>query len=147
MLTIPIAGAFYGFKVIMIPHNLGSEVLSDYLEKVEAQILIAEAGSLDLGIVTNENKRLSHVLYVARHGNKHMGWDQLPDGVRTDLNLSVWSDLVEETRNISELDVPEWDTKSPSSALTMLNPLSKENAPEFVDYQPEVSKCFFELDT
>lgn len=137
-----IAGAFYGFKVIMIPHNLESDILFGHLEKAQAQVLIAEAGSLDLGAVVNENKRLSHVIYVAKAGNKHMAWDELPPGVRTDLSLSVWSDLVEEMRNISGLDVSQWDPKTPSPALTMLEPsVSAAKQAEFVEYQPEVS-CF-----
>ena len=138
-----IAGAFYGFKVILIPHNLGSEVLSTYLKKTEAEILIAVAGALDLDVVANQNKRVSHVIYVAQLGSRHMVWDQLPPGVRDDLKLTTWSGLVEERRNIAGLDVPEWDPKSPSPPLTMLNPLSPENAPEFVDYQPEVGSFFF----
>lgn len=128
------AGAFYGFKAVIIPHHLDSEILAGHLHKAEAEVLIAEAGALDLTKVANDNKYLSQVIWVAKYGSRHMAWNQLPPGVRTDLKVAVWHELVEEGRDLGGLDVPDWDPKSPSPPLTTLCPSSSE----FIDYEPEV---------
>lgn len=136
LLVAIFAGAFYGFKVALIPHNLASEVLSAHLRKAQADILIAEAGALDLSIIANDSKELSHVIWVAKDGSRHMAWNQLPPGVRADLKVAVWHELVEEKRDLGGLEVPSWDPKTPSSPLSTLQPSSGDTS-EFIDYQPE----------
>ena len=123
--------------MVLIPHNLNPEVLSRHLQKVKTDVLIAEAGALDLSIVANDNKQLSQVIWVAKYGSRHMAWGQLPPGVRTDLKVAVWHELVEEERHLSSLEVPNWDPKSPTPSLSALQHLSKDTS-EFIEYQPEV---------
>ncbi|KAL3481814.1 hypothetical protein BJX99DRAFT_243481 [Aspergillus californicus] len=125
------AGAFYGFKVVIIPHNLGAEELSGLLKKAQADSLIAEAGALDLTLVAGNNKQLSHVIWVAKLGSRHMDWNDVPKGVKGHLDVAVWHELVDERKDLAGLDVPEWDPSSPSPSLTTLW------SGEFIEYGPE----------
>lgn len=106
--------------------------------------MIAEAGALDLTIIADDNKQLSYVIWVAKYGSRHMAWDQLPPGVRTDLKVAVWHELVEEKRNLTGFDVPDYDPKTPSASLATLSPSSSDKSTEFVEYTPEVS-CFLNV--
>ncbi|KAL4753779.1 hypothetical protein BDW72DRAFT_13247 [Aspergillus terricola var. indicus] len=125
------AGAFYGFKVVIIPHNLPAEQLSALLRQAHADSLIAEAGALDLTLVAKDNKQLSHVIWVAKMGSRHMDWNDVPKEVEDHLNVAVWHELVDEKKELTGLDIPEWDPSSKTPTLSTLW------SGEFVEYGPE----------
>ncbi|KAL4740049.1 hypothetical protein BDV11DRAFT_106529 [Aspergillus similis] len=125
------AGAFYGFKVVIIPHNLPAEQLSGLLRKAQADSLIAEAGALDLTLVAKDNKQLSHVIWVAKMGSRHMDWNDVPKEVEDHLDVAVWHELVDEKKELAGLEVPEWDPSSKTPTLSTLW------SGEFVEYGPE----------
>ena len=132
-----LAGAFYSFKTILIPHNLPPETLAAHLKSTHAEALIAEAGSLDLSIVTQVNEQLSSVVWVAKYGNRHMDWHGVPAGVKGDLAVHVWHELVEEHKDLAGLEVPEYDPTTPTPAIKTVWPSSSQ-AGEFIDFKPEV---------
>jgi hypothetical protein len=127
-----LAGAFYGFKVVLVPHNLDTEELSALLQKVQADSLIAEAGAVDLALVAKKNDQLSHFLWVAKLGSRHMDWNDVPKELQGRLNVAVWHELVDEKKDLAGLEVPEWDPTSPTPTLTTLW------SGEFIEYKPEV---------
>ena len=138
---IELAGAFYGFKVVVVHHSLEPETLSANLQKVQAEALIAEAGALDLSVVSKNNRQLSQVIWVAKLGSRHMDWNEVPENVQGSLSVAVWHELVEEKKDIAGFEVPTWDPKTPSPGVTTTWP-SSSSAGEFIDFQPEVS-CYF----
>lgn len=121
-----------------MPHNLPPETLSAHLQKANADALIAEAGSLDLSLVTKGNKQLSIVVWVAKYGNRHMDWNEVPEDVKGSLKVAVWHELIEEGKDLSGLDVPAYDPKIPTPAVNTVWPSSSESG-EFIDFKPEVS--------
>ncbi|KAL4978003.1 hypothetical protein BDW66DRAFT_165363 [Aspergillus desertorum] len=125
------AGAFYGFKAVIIPHNLPVEQLSGLLQKAQADSLIAEAGALDLNRVAKDNKQLSHVIWVAKMGSRHMDWNDVPKQVEEHLDVAVWHELVDEKKELAGLEVPEWDPSSKTPTVSTLW------SGEFVEYGPE----------
>ncbi|PLB45967.1 hypothetical protein P170DRAFT_439666 [Aspergillus steynii IBT 23096] len=136
LLAAIFAGAFYGFKTIIVPHNLDPESLSALLQKSQAEALIAEAGALDLSYVANSNRQLHHVIWVAKLGSRHMDWNDVPEDVKGNLEVAVWHELVEEKKDLAGLEVPSWDPSSPTPSLTTIWP-SASGPGDFVEYQPE----------
>ncbi|KAE8352756.1 hypothetical protein BDV28DRAFT_120453 [Aspergillus coremiiformis] len=136
LLATIFAGAFFGFKTIIIPHNLDPKDLSNLLQKAEADVLIAEAGALDLSLVASSNKHLSQVIWVAKLGSRHMDWNDVPGDVKGTLEVAVWHELVEEKKDLAGLDVPSWEPNTPTPSLTTVWPSATQVA-EFVEYQPE----------
>ncbi|KKK26706.1 hypothetical protein ARAM_001458 [Aspergillus rambellii] len=136
LLTSIFVGAFYGFKIIIIPHNLDPKELSALLQKSEADALIAEAGALDLALVAKDNNQLSQVVWVAKLGSRHMDWNDVPKEVEGRLQVAVWHELVEEKKDLSGLEVPEWDPSSPTPSLTTVWPSSSHTG-EFIEYGPK----------
>lgn len=108
------------------------------MQSVKADVLIAEAGSLDLSHVTDGNKQLTEVLWVAKYGNRHMDWHEVPENVKGKLNVEVWHELVEEGKDLASMDVPEYDPKTPAPAINTVWPSSSKSG-EFIDFQQEVS--------
>ncbi|PYH88986.1 hypothetical protein BO71DRAFT_403419 [Aspergillus ellipticus CBS 707.79] len=135
LLAAIFAGAFYGIKTILIPHNLDAEALSALLKTSGAEALIGEAGALDLSLVAKGNEQLSQVIWVAKLGSRHMDWNDVPDDVKGTLEVRVWHELVEEKKDLAGLEVPSWDPSSPTSSVTTVWS-SKSSAGEFVEYQP-----------
>ncbi|OJJ41735.1 hypothetical protein ASPWEDRAFT_179439 [Aspergillus wentii DTO 134E9] len=130
------AGAFYGFKIILVPHNLQSETLSAHLQKAKADALIAEAGALDLSAVAKGNEQLTQVIWVAKLGSRHMDWNDIPGDLKGSLEVAVWHELVEEKKDLAGLEVPSWDPSSPSPSVTTVWPSSSQEG-DFIEYGPE----------
>jgi hypothetical protein len=99
--------------------------------------LIAEAGSLDLSLVTKDNSQLSLVLWVAKYGNRHMDWNEAPDNVKGSLKVRVWHELVEEFKDLASYEVPEYDPKTETPAVNTVWPSSSQSG-QFIDFKPEV---------
>lgn len=112
--------------------------MSSYLQNAKADALIAEAGSLDLSLVAKANKQLSVVIWVAKEGNRHMDWHGIPKDVQGTLDVAVWHELVEEGKDLTGFDVPEYDPTTPAPAINTIWP-SKSQSGEFIDFKQEVS--------
>ncbi|KAJ5317697.1 hypothetical protein PENANT_c004G07535 [Penicillium antarcticum] len=136
LLAAIFAGAFYGFKVVIVPHNLPAETLSAHLQQAKADVLIAEAGSIDLSVISKDNKQLSLALWVAKYGNRHMDWNEVPEDVKDSLSVAVWHDLVEEHKDIAGFDVPEYDPKTTTPSVSTVWPSSSQSG-QFIEFQPE----------
>lgn len=89
-----VAGAFYGFKTVIIPHNLPSETLTSYLREAGADLLVAEAGAVDISVQCREDAKLQNVIWVPRDGGEHIDWSEHPDGLDVKVSVSDWRQLV-----------------------------------------------------
>jgi hypothetical protein len=128
-------GAFYNFQVVIIPHNLAPEELGTYLKKAQARVLVAEAGAVDLTVISKGNAQLKHVIWVVKQGSRHMDWNEVPEGIGGNLDVSVWHESVNEKKQLSDTEVPASEPKSGSPSILALWPSSGE----FIEYKPEVS--------
>ncbi len=131
------AGSFYDFRIVLIPHNLPAATLSSHLQNSKADALIAEAGSVDLSLVTKGNKQVSVVIWVAKYGNRHMDWHEVPKDVKGTLEVSVWHELAEEGKDLAGFDVPEYDPTTPAPAVHTIWPSDSQSG-EFIDFKQEV---------
>lgn len=114
----------------MDPKQLGS-----YLNKVQAELLIAEAGAVDLTVVTSGNKQLKDVIWVAKEGSRHMDWNEVPAKIAGSVKVAVWHELVEEKKKLDDTEVPAYDPKSATPSIIAFWP----NSEEFIEYKPQVS--------
>ncbi|ERF74062.1 hypothetical protein EPUS_03877 [Endocarpon pusillum Z07020] len=113
------ACAFYGLQPLLIPYGSSTEEFTQRLRKVQPDILIAEAGTLELEPVLSSCKNLSQVIWVTKAGNKHMDFADTPDDVPGKVNISTWHDLIEENKSpaSSELPSTEKGSSSPSNIV------------------------------
>ncbi|KAJ5461893.1 uncharacterized protein N7458_003445 [Penicillium daleae] len=136
LLAAIFAGSFYGFKIVLIPHNLPATTLSSHLQNSKADALIAEVGSLDLSLVAKANKQLSVVIWVAKYGNRHMDWHGVPKDVKGTLEVAVWHELAEEVKDLSGFDVPEYDPTTSTPAVHTVWPSASQSG-EFIEFKQE----------
>jgi hypothetical protein len=130
-----IASAFYGFETVLIPHNLEPKQLGGYLKKAQAQLLIAEAGAVDLTVITTGNAQLKNVIWVAKEGSRHMDWNEVPAEIAGKLKVTVWHELVQAKKVLEDTEIPVYEPKSATPSITALWSSSEE----FIEYKPQVS--------
>ncbi|KAJ5223416.1 hypothetical protein N7468_007958 [Penicillium chermesinum] len=118
LLAAIFAGAFYGFKTL------------------RPMLSLQEAGSLDLSAATKGNKKLTQVLWVAKYGNRHMDWHEVPDELKGGMEVEVWHELVESKKDLAGLDIPEYDASQPTPGLSTVWP-SETQSGKFIDFEPE----------
>ena len=75
MLTSGTAAAFYDFSVTLVPYGLSPEQTTSLLAQINADILITEAGSLEIERLQSSSKSTAHVVLVTRGGSQHMDWN------------------------------------------------------------------------
>ncbi|EEP78994.1 conserved hypothetical protein [Uncinocarpus reesii 1704] len=133
LLATLFAGAFYGFHTTIIPHNLPSEELAAYLQQAKADFLIAEAGAVDLQVLSKARTSLKNVVWVTKGGNKHLDWNQEPNEFDGRVKVAVWNDLVKEKGKFVGSELPPSDPKMPAPSVTTL--WSSATGPgSFVEY-------------
>jgi hypothetical protein len=123
-----------------VPHNLPAETLSAHLQQTKADVLIGEAGSIDLSLISKDNKQLSLALWVAKDGNRHMDWNDVPGDVKGSLNVAVWHELVEEHKEIAGYDVPEYNPNDPNWTTPSVSTVwpSSSQSGQFIEFSTEV---------
>lgn len=119
------AGAFYGFNVVIIPHNLPSESLATYLKQTKADFLVAEAGAVDLSILVNARTSLKNIVWVAKGASQHLDWTHGPEEIGGDIEVAAWHELVKERSSSVSAELPPSDLDTPTPSVTTLWATSK----------------------
>lgn len=132
-----VAAAFYGFRPVLVPNNLPTDLLTAHLQKVQPDFFIAEAGVVELSAVTQGCPTLAHAILVAKHGSRHMDWNEVPEGSGGKVDVSVWHELVDEKKGSIGSDVPALDKESTVSPLSTFWP-STGGVGELVEYTSDV---------
>ena len=133
------AAAFYGFRVVLIPYNLSTELLIKHLIKVKPDFLIAEAATFEQKTVLSAVPSLRHVIWVVEVANRQMDWNQVPAGIDRKVEVAVWHDLVDERKSLASSDVLGVDKSLSVSPLSTFASSTDNGIGELLEYTSEVS--------
>lgn len=122
---------------MLIPYGSSTEEFTQRLRKVQLDILIAEAGSLELEPVMSCCENLSQVIWVTKGGNEHMDFAETTDVVQGKVNISTWHDLIEEHKSPANSELPTVEKGSAIPSLSIVE--SSGNATTIVEYASEAS--------
>lgn len=109
LLATLFAGAFYGFTVILIPYNQSHPMLIQLLSQIEADALVAEAGAVPLEQIAQKAAGVRQVIWSVEKTSRHMDWNEVPEGIGGNIDVSVWHELVRDHKGNAAL--PELDDK------------------------------------
>ena len=121
----------------MIPYGLEGPQLNDLIKRTSPEVLIAEAGTLDLQSVASSCPSLKHIIWVTKAGSEHMDWNEVPEGIGGGLGVSVWKDLIDDHEAISEVPPYEKDAEE-VRPLTTFWPVA-DGKFEQVEYSSKVN--------
>jgi hypothetical protein len=114
-----------------------------HLQKVQPDVLIAEAGTLGLQPALSGCEALSCVIWVTKAGNEHMNFAETPGEVEGKVDISTWHDLIEENKSPASMELPSIDRGNPSPSLSIVE--SSSNSTSVVEYTSEVSNQLWAL--
>lgn len=131
------AGAFYGFTPILIPYNQPHQTLVELLIRTGADSLIAQAGSVPLDDVGKGVSGLRQVIWTVEKTSRHMDWNEVPEGIGGDLDVSVWHQLVQDQRS-ADSKLPSDTVKAPGVVFLWQQGIRK--SAEVVEFSQNVSR-------
>lgn len=133
------AASFYGVEVVLVPHGLTPGVLNKLLSMAGPDVLIAEAGSVDIPSTISECPSLKHVIWVSRGGAQHMDFDEVPEG--GNVQVSTWHSIVEDRKATISSEVPPFDKESKDVVrpLSLFWPLEGQHY-DLTEYTSEVRR-------
>jgi hypothetical protein len=124
---------------VLIPYDTSTEILAQHLQKIQPDVLIAEAGTLDVQPLLSGCPNLSHVIWVTKPGNEHMDFAQAPEDVGAKVKISIWHDLIEEHKSAANSELPSAEKGSPNISLSIIE--SSSDSASVVEYASEVGSC------
>ncbi|KAF3032381.1 hypothetical protein E8E12_002618 [Didymella heteroderae] len=111
-LAVLFAGAFYGFTPILIPYNQPHPTLVELLQATGADALVAQAGSVPLADVTRSVPGLRQIVWTVEKTSRHMDWSDVPEGIGGKVDVSVWHELVQDSKHTEDV-LPSDGRKAP----------------------------------
>jgi hypothetical protein len=138
------ATSFYGLETVLVPHGLMPAALTKLLSMASPDVLIAEAGSVDIASSLSDCPGLKQVIWVSRGDAQHMDFNEVPEGAN--LQVSTWHATVEERKATTSSEVLPFDKESNEAVqpISMFWPLGGDQY-ELIEYTSEVRNAFFML--
>ena len=128
----------------LLPHGLAAHEFNALLAKTNANVLIAEAGSVQLESALAGSPSIKHVIWVVKAGNRHMEWAG-SEGAPESVAVSSWHEIVEKGQATASAEIPPYDKDSPVPAvgLSTFASSASDSGYELVEYSVQVSSRLF----
>jgi hypothetical protein len=101
--------------------------------------LIAEAGALELSSLVESTPSLANVIWVVKAGNRHMDWNEVPEGIGGKIDVSTWHELVDDGKSAVSSDVPLSEKGSTTKPLVTFWPSKGGDVGQVVELTSGVS--------
>lgn len=135
-LAVLFAGAFYGFTPVLIPYNQPHASLVELLQATGADSLVAQAGSIPLADVTRSVPHLRQIVWTVEKTSRHMDWSEVPEGIGGKVDVSVWHELVQDSKHTDDV-LPSDGGKAPGVVFLWQEAVGKPA--EIVEFTQQVS--------
>ncbi|KUI56726.1 Long chain acyl-CoA synthetase 7, peroxisomal [Cytospora mali] len=91
------ACAFHNLTAILIPYDQSDEAIITMLRRSAADTVIALPGSFPFETVFKSYPSLRQLIWVVDEGNRHLDWNEVPQGVGGSVNVATWQDIIQES--------------------------------------------------
>ncbi|KAG0646444.1 hypothetical protein D0Z07_7553 [Hyphodiscus hymeniophilus] len=100
------ACAFYDLTAILVPYDQSTEDIISLLHKSKADSVIAAVGSFPFDVVTKSYPDLQQLIWVVDEGSRHMDWNEVPKGTGGAVNVSTWSEIIQDQESNAGAELP-----------------------------------------
>ncbi|KAI9740417.1 MAG: hypothetical protein M1834_004997 [Cirrosporium novae-zelandiae] len=107
LLATIFAGSFYGFCTILLPYEPTSRHLIPRLGLAKVEVLVAEAGTVELSAVAKEYPNIKQVIWVVKEGSRHIPWGETPSHMEGKIDVSAWHEVVEDLKEQTSAELPQ----------------------------------------
>ncbi|RMZ76587.1 hypothetical protein DV737_g4761, partial [Chaetothyriales sp. CBS 132003] len=95
LLVLVFAAAFYDFSVVLIPPALAEEEVNSLLVQAKADVLVTEAGALNVDGALGASSSIKTVVLVAKGSSGHMNFDEPTSESRAGKQVVMWNTLTD----------------------------------------------------
>lgn len=106
------ACAFYDLAVTLVPYDQPIEKIISLLHKAKADTVVAAVGSFPFDVITKSYPALEQLIWVVDEGSRHMDWNEVPKGTGGAVNVSTWSEIVQDQEPSAGTELPAVDKTS-----------------------------------
>lgn len=110
---------------------------------MKADVLIAEAGALELSSLVESTPSLANVIWVVKAGNRHMDWNEVPEGIGGKIEVSTWHELVDDGKGAVSPDLPPSEKSSTTKPLITFWPSKGGEVGQLVELTSGVCKVIW----
>ncbi|KAK0117821.1 hypothetical protein ONS95_012146 [Cadophora gregata] len=106
------ACAFYDLNVTLVPYNQPIEKIISLLHKAKSDTVVAAVGSFPFDVITKSYPALEQLIWVVDDGSRHMDWNEVPKGTGGAVNVSTWSEIIQDQEPSTGSELPAIDKSS-----------------------------------
>ncbi|KAI7590929.1 acetyl-CoA synthetase-like protein, partial [Hortaea werneckii] len=135
-LTTIFACAFHGLSPVLLPYNLPHPKAFELINATSADALVCEAGNLPLEDLAKQCPNLRLLTWVVEKTSRHVDWNGGPTHSKTNLNVSVWHELVESApSSIATAPLPANQAgERLGNIITVWQPADPQSEPEITTF-------------
>ncbi|KYK61475.1 hypothetical protein DCS_02617 [Drechmeria coniospora] len=120
MVTLLACSFYPNLTTVLIPFDVTSEELVSMLKRSAVDTVVAATGEFPLEDVVDAYPSLRQLVWVVDEGSSHMDWNEAPDGMKGNLELATWQDIVDEARDSVDGDLPALESEfNPQDIVTL----------------------------
>ncbi|ROT39256.1 hypothetical protein SODALDRAFT_310623 [Sodiomyces alkalinus F11] len=91
---------------ILIPFGVKEDELVSMLRRSAADTVVTAPGAFPFNVVVESYPALRQLVWVADEGNRHMDWNEVPQGMGGSVNVATWQDIVQEAPVAAGTELP-----------------------------------------
>ncbi|ROW11699.1 hypothetical protein VPNG_05578 [Cytospora leucostoma] len=118
-ITALFASAFYNLTAILIPFDQPDEAVISMLRRSAADTVIALPGSFPFESAFKSYPSLRQLIWVVDEGNRHLDWNEVPEGVGGSVNVATWQDIIQEAPADAGKELPPIEGQPEQQDITI----------------------------
>ncbi|KAL2760707.1 hypothetical protein ACRALDRAFT_2096339 [Sodiomyces alcalophilus JCM 7366] len=107
LLATLFACCFYpNLTPVLIPFGVEEDELVSMLRRSAVDTVVTAPGAFPFDTVVKSYPSIRQLIWVADEGNRHMDWNEVPQGMGGSINVATWQDIVQEAPPAAGTELP-----------------------------------------
>ena len=120
---------------MLLPYNQSHPKVYNLLNSTGADALVSAAGNLPLDALAEQCTNLRLLTWVVEKTSRHMDWNGVPDSAADRLKVSVWHDVVGESKGSATANLPtNAEGAKPGDLISVWQPADPNAKAEIVTF-------------
>ncbi|TGJ79366.1 hypothetical protein E0Z10_g9387 [Xylaria hypoxylon] len=128
------ACSFYNVTAILLPYDQSDASIISMLQQSGADTVVTCPGTFPFDSVVKSYPVLRQLIWVVDEGNKHLDWNEVPQGMGGKVNVSTWQDILNDSPQPSGADLPSIDSQAAAPDVIMFWTSKTDSIEEMVRF-------------
>ncbi|GAW18976.1 hypothetical protein ANO14919_084600 [Xylariales sp. No.14919] len=128
------ACSFYNVTAILLPNDQSDASIISMLQQSGADTVVTCPGTFPFDSVVKSYPALRQLIWVVDEGNKHLDWNEVPQGMGGKVNVSTWQDILNEGPQTSGAELPPIDNQAVAPDVVMFWASKADSVEEMVRF-------------